>query len=371
MSTNYDSRLQNLKQRRQGSTQEQLAKAVVALDSIYGRTLQESYEKRSAKKATRYALGALQEVDPEYTKNSYTQGDRVKNQLAKGLQGEIQITFEYQGSVPLNVHIRGISDIDLLVLHANYLTVDTYGAKNQRGGYVDWSGDSGPLLLTRMRSRSASVLRLAFPEVNVAVGDKSIALSGGSLTRKVDVVPSHWHDSADYQLSGQIKDRAVCILDASVNTIIKNFPFLHMHYINVKDSLSVGGTKKMIRLLKTLKADSDYSNFISLNSYDIASLVWHFQTHSLIVQRWSELSLVAVAKEELTNLVGDKARVMQLKTPDGTRCIINSEEKFTALVFLYSEVIELSESIAKEVLGSVDAVSNDRILRALKTAVVA
>jgi len=41
----------------------------------------------------------------------------------------ISATFEYQDSVPLNIHIRFASDIDLLVLHAAFVTVDWGGSR--------------------------------------------------------------------------------------------------------------------------------------------------------------------------------------------------------------------------------------------------
>lgn len=373
MSKDYDSKLQGLKRRRQGGTSGLLAKSdSVALDSAFHVPLEEAYEKRSINKATRYALGALQEVDAQYTKNSYAQGDRVKNQLEKSLLGEIPVEFEYQGSVPLNVHIRGTSDVDLLVLRKGFVTIDISGAKNLRGEYSDWTGESGPQLLLRLRTRSASVLRAAFPEADVDTsGSKSIALSGGSLSRKIDVVPSHWHDTVDYQKTGEKKDREVCILDTSSAQTIKNYPFLHMHHINVKDILANGGAKKMIRLLKTLKVDSDRAALITLNSYDVAGLVWHFRSDALNVQRWNELSLVAVAQTELASFVVDKPRAMQLKTPDGTRCIIDSDEKFTALIFLYIEVNELAEAIAQELIGSAIKVTDEQVSRTLRSTVIA
>ena len=89
MNKNFDTKLNNLRQRR--SDQRRLATAALSLDSLYKGPVQEAYEKRSQNNATKYALGAMQQVDPAYTQNSIEQGERVKNQLKRNLDGEIAV----------------------------------------------------------------------------------------------------------------------------------------------------------------------------------------------------------------------------------------------------------------------------------------
>nr|WP_315483238.1 hypothetical protein [uncultured Undibacterium sp.] len=370
MNKNFDTKLNNLRQRR--SDQRRLATAALSLDSLYKGPVQEAYEKRSQNNATKYALGAMQQVDPAYTQNSIEQGERVKNQLKRNLDGEIAVEFEYQGSVPLNVHIRGVSDVDLLVLRKDTYTYDPAGPRGKRGEYVGWHGESMVTLLTQLRNRCGNILRAAFPEARVDTsGSKSIAIDGGSLSRKVDVVPSHWHDTIGYQISGDRKDRAVCILETSTKQTVTNFPFLHMHHIQIKDISTMGGAKKAIRLLKTLKADSEKSESITLNSYDIASLVWHMDQSILSVYQWQELSLLANLQNALSHYIYNKEALMRLRTPDNTRCIINSEDKFNALVILFLEFITLSEAVGREIMGSRITSGSGDLLKAIKESYIA
>lgn len=123
---------------------------------------------------------------------------------------------------------------------------------------------------------------------------------------------------------------------------------MHMKCINDKDLVTWGGTKKTIRLLKNLKHDLDYTNLILLSSYDIASLVWQFPDTSLQVADTKELSLLAAANLHLTWCATNKVEVMNLRTPDGTRKIIDSEEKFRGLQLLSFEVNQLVESVEAE-----------------------
>lgn len=351
MPVDFDQRLRNLRDRRLGLTTP-LAKSVTAADSatLQTRVLkEEAYQRRAAGRATKYALGAMQAVDPEYTQNSYDEGDRVQRQLRDALESEISVEFRYQGSVPLDIHIKGVSDIDMLVLRDDFHTYDPNGAAALAGHYRNPIADTPVSRMRRLRTRCETILTGAYPAANVDTsGAKSITLSGGSLRRKVDVVPSHWHDTAQYQLSGQEHERGVSILVKDENRTAKNLPFVHMKCINTKDIDTWGGTKKAIRLLKNLKNDSDYAKLIQLSSYDIASLVWHFPVSSLQVIDSKELTLLAASKLHLTWCAANKAAVMDLQTPDGTRKIIDSDAKFVGLQLLSLEVDQLTEGVAED-----------------------
>lgn len=351
MAMDFDQRLRSLRDRRRGLTSS-LAKSITDADSAAMQTQvlkEESYLRRAAGLATKYALGAMQAVDPEYTRNSYDEGNRVQRQLREALEGEISVKFRYQGSVPLDIHTKGVSDIDMLILRDDFRTYDPSGTAALAGYYRNPLTDTPVSRMRRLRSRCETILVGAYPAAIVDTsGAKSIKLSGGSLRRKVDVVPCHWHDTAQYQVSWQEHERGVSILVKDENRTAKNLPFVHMRCINDKDISTWGGTKKAIRLLKNLKSDSDYANLIQISSYDIASLVWHFPVSSLQVIPSNELALLAACKLHLNWCAANKAGVMELQTPDGTRKIIDSDAKFLQLRLLSFEVEQLSESVAEE-----------------------
>lgn len=368
MAANYSTRLANLKSRRLGLDRPVTFREGVGLEAYASsqplRKSFEAYESRGQTDTVRYALGAMQEVDPEYTKNSYEEGDRVKDALQSGLTAaDIEATFDYQGSVPLNVHIRGVSDIDLLVLDDRILTYDQNGLRSARGGYTPVSR-SVTSYMTELRRECESILvrRYYAAEVDTS-GAKAINVSGGSLRRKVDVVPSHWHDTIAYQESGQKYDRNIKVLDKYTLETIPNSPFLHMKRINDKDALSQGGAKKVIRFLKNLKNDSDRE--IALSSYDIASLVWHFDTLALTQPNYRELVLVAVAQQHLAQFARNRSSTEALWTPDSSRRIIDEPGKFDALVRLAAEVDAIAAVIAGEVSPYLP-LTPDRIQKNLK-----
>jgi hypothetical protein len=360
---NYTQKLANMRSRRRGlDSLAALSKsAAFAADAA---TFVEAYESRAKTEAIKYALGAIQELEAKYTKISIEEGNRVRDQLKTGLNtAGIPVTFEYQGSVPLNVHIRFSSDIDLLVLHDGFVTVDRTGPRAPT--YRTLPGSVLADMLT-LRGSCESILEQKFPAVTVdKTGAKSIALSGGSLQRKVDVVPSHWHDTAAFQQSRAKHDREVKVLDKNDLTLVTNRPFLHMQRIEEKDQRTSGGTKKVIRLLKNLKKDS--SQEIKLTSYDIAALVWHLNDDALRKPSYLELSLVAEVQKYLQLLADNPSFAKTLDVPDQSRKILDTAEKLQSLHQLKMEVDELAVDIAREI-NPIFASSPDLIQRRLMEA---
>lgn len=365
---NYTQKLANMRSRRMGLGNTALSanfREAVALDSI-SEEFGEAYEKRAKTEAIKYALGAMQALDAKYTAISFQEGDRVKNQLGPCLQSVgISATFEYQGSVPLDIHIRRASDIDLLVLHDRFVTVDHTGPRAQTYFTLPLSVLDEML---KLRSQCESILTQKFPAVTVDTsGAKSISLSGGSLQRKIDVVPSHWHDTAAYQGSKEKHDREVKVLDKHERTLITNRPFLHMRRIEEKDGRTNGCTKKVIRLLKNLKRDS--SKDIKLSSYDIAALVWHFSDQALNKPYYLELSLVAETQSCLQFMLNNPGYARTLDVPDMSRKILDADGKMLALQQLKAEVDELAMDLVLE-LKSIYPDNQDFIRKSLAEAQV-
>src|SRR6266404_3751138 len=225
MPRNINARLGQLKTRRQGM--DRLGRlSQDAQREIITKSLQaESWQKRASYQPnTQYALGAMQEVGPEYTRISRETAERVGKQLASSIS---LIEFKLQGSVPLNVHIRGVSDVDLLSLQTGFLTYATIGVRSQQGYYGPSTTLTSLGVLWNLRNEVEKILKDKFPAATVDVsGGKAVSISGGSLARPVDVVPSHWFDSAAYQASREQHDRGITILDKKIPETVDNFPFL-------------------------------------------------------------------------------------------------------------------------------------------------
>lgn len=259
----------------------------------------------------KYLIRAMSPIEHEYTENTFREAERVRNQLSAGLEWKFYATFDYQGSVTNDTHIKLHSDIDLLLFHGAFVSLDP-GSTNWAPYGRDVVGD-----LVELRNAASSLLKSKFPEVEVnASPGKSIALSGGSLRRKIDVVVGNWWDTQLWQIYNAKWARGINVLDTKVPTTIRNKPFLHNRNIDQKDQ-KTGGLRKVIRLLKTLKYDSDPE--LRMSSYDIASLAYNMSDAALQVPSGAYLMLAKNGAYELKRFIDNESVRNALEVPNGTR----------------------------------------------------
>ena len=181
--------------------------------------------------------------------------------------------------------------------------------------------------------------------------DKSICITGGSLLRDVDVVPSIWLDTTAYQRSNNKNNRGVEVLDCSKWELVANLPFKFRYEIDNKDRHVRGNLKKVIRLLKTLMKDSEQEN--RLSSYEIASLAWNMADNLLLATTYHDLVLMDNARTWLSSLLNYEGLRLSLNTPDGSRKVFdNDSEKKKGLQSLYSDLDSLCFSIYRELTAA-------------------
>ena len=349
---NINDRLENLRIRRRGLDRlDRLNEETASV--ILNKSFQEEAWQRRAKNLpyTQYALGAMQPVDSEYTTISHEEAQRVANQLTNKLSN---VETRVQGSVPLNVHIRGVSDIDLLLLDTDFLTYYSFGSRAD--SYSQAPADKTSLsVLKSLRSRAEDVLTTTFWGANVdCSGGKCIALSGGSLRRPVDVVPSHWIDTVAYQASQAVHDREVKILNKKIPETIDNAPFLHIKRVSDRDLLYNGGLKQAIRLVKNVKNDAESDVVLKLPSFDIAALMYHANETFLRATIANELYVLMETQRFFDWCYRNKDAASSLMTPDGKRRVLDTEAKHDGVLAISSELDDLARQVARE-QGLLDA----------------
>lgn len=364
----FKKRLSSLKERRQGSRERaiydsKLEKSLESYALSYGQDLrkQEIYETLNESDSIKYAIGAMAPVDEKSTMISISEGQRVADSLIKSLAlREINVTAKLQGSVALDVHIKGHSDVDMLIIYEDLVTVEVpeifpnrYSCPSIPKSMVD--------IIKDVRLHSENILPKNFPQANVdCKGNKAIKLSEGSLLRKVDIVPASWFDTRDYQQTGKESDRGIKIYHKNTHQLELNLPFKHIQLISDKDFLYNGNLRSVIRLMKNMLADMpDYKKTTakSLSSYDLASIAYHMGIE-LYLSYDIRLGLVERTRAYLLSLSTNSIYRNSLMVPDGSRKIFNSDSKSKALEILLSEVTDLAESIAKDLnpyLGTYDA----------------
>ncbi len=354
MGRDIQGRIQRLNSRRRGTDSLDRVTASDRQVILEKSTVPESYQKRSGGKTyTQYALGAMQAVEPEYTRISIEEAERVGKQLDSAFAAkQIRVEFKLQGSVPCDIHIRGVSDVDLLIIDLRLFTYDSAGLLGATYSAYGNSAVGGVASLRQIRTESASTLKEKFPQATIdTTGSKAIKIAGGSLRRQVDIVPSLWHETSDYQRTRDLIDRGIKILDNDRAELKLNLPFKHIHKITQQDTADLGGLKKAIRLCKNIKADAkSEGTSIELSSFDIASLMYHADHNNLRsgAAAGNELTILVEAQRHLDWLYNNSAQAAELWVPDRTRKILDSPAKVSALAQLSVELDDLVKEVAKE-----------------------
>lgn len=353
----FEKRLKSLKERRQGTRERAIYES---MESFYANNAilrgvdirkSESFENLNEVAGVKYTIGAMAAVEPASTKVSIGEGNRVADSLISSLQNSGEsVTKRLQGSVALDIHIKGHSDVDMLIIVTNPVNIEL--PKVNPNGYSPSTDPRSLIDIAKdVRSKSERILPVNFPKADVdTTGNKSIALEGGSLKRKVDIVPAIWFDTIKYQRSGQESDRGIKIYHKADHEFHLNYPFAHIKMINERDSLYAGNLKSVIRLLKNMIADMpDYKKRTvkKLSSYDLAAIAFHMN-EDLNSPSYMKLALVEKIRTHLALLHSVKAYRDSLDVPDGSRKIFNEEIKTEALEILSNEVSDLAKAIYKE-----------------------
>lgn len=296
-----------------------------------------------------YVRYAMNGVEASYTQRSKEAGERVKTHLSDG--GITNAVFRYQGSVMTDTHIRGYSDIDLLVISDMFYTFDRAGAVqalNESFYYqpiqlqklraeTEGGSYSGDALndLRQLRVNSESVLQRKYTVCDVTK-PKSIKIENKDLKREVDVVIANWYDDVTSIVNDKGTNRGIQVYNKHLHQKGKvDFPFVSIDRINSRSAETSGRLKKMIRFLKNLKAKSGLT--IDLSSFDFNAICYDIEVSKY--QQAAFYELVPILYWQLTRLANNTDLANNLVSVDGREYIFRgSPEKLTSLQNLIVEI---------------------------------
>ncbi len=315
--------------------------------------INEVYARIQQSEAVRYAIGAMQPVENVYTQNTIEQGGRIIEQLRNRLHQACD--YRYQGSVTNNTHIKARSDLDLLTIITRWWSLEP-----PQRATDPYHGD--PVQdLQLLRDDIITALKAAYPTATVkTTGSKSIPIEGGSLTRKIDVVPANWFDTNLYHQNKQEVYRGVQILDNSVPTRLRNTPFFHNALIEIKDGKTGGGMRKAARLMKSLKYDAD---LVDLDSYDIVSIAYNIDDSLLFVGPGQDLTIFGNCLVYCEKLQSDATYRNSIYVPDTHRKVFEpGHATVEGLNQLTAELAKLSVDILNENRRSFQKLAEARVI---------
>lgn len=300
--------------------------------------LAKSMASPGAREALEYIAESAAPVSAEYTAKTFAECDRVRAQLAKSFESaQVPAEFDHQGSVTNDTHIKLHSDIDLLSITEKYTSLQP-----PLTPAIPYLGN--PLAdLTAMRSATIIGLRSAYPTATVDGGKaRCVSISGGSLSRKIDVVAANWLDTQQSASTGDKAFRGIHVFDAGLVKRIPNFPFLHNKRIADRDRETVGGLRRCIRLVKSIRSDSDED--IDFSSYDVASLCYNIRPIDLSFE--SDVALANRFVQFAAHVLQNTSLRESISVPNDTRKIFGGPEgaSLAELDKLVRETIDLLNS---------------------------
>ena len=297
----------------------------------------------------KYIRMAMMAVDDEYTAKAKQAGEAAKDHLKRELT---DVEFRYQGSVMTDTHIKGASDIDLLVLCTkfNHTDIDrvrrelnnssnhTYSELANLRSYDNrfsrYQGNCNNDL-RQLRLDIERVMSANYQECDISK-PKSVKITNQNLHRDVDVVTSCWYDTFFYVINGEDEtDRAISIYNKDTNTDKgPDYPFLSISRINKRSSATNGRLKRMIRFLKNVRSDSNKT--IDLSSFEINAICYDIPKEDYINKDYRDL--VGVVWGKMYHLWKD-GLADQLKSVVGDEYVFKGKpEKLQALKLLEDEV---------------------------------
>ncbi|MEO6520528.1 MAG: hypothetical protein ABIN91_02550 [Mucilaginibacter sp.] len=319
---------------------------------ILEKSIREELSSISYSDVLEYVRYAMNGVEPAYTQRSKEAGENVKTHLING--GISDASFQYQGSVMTNTHVKGYSDVDLLVISEKFYSYDAfemssilnessrqiyYGATQlaKMRAETQTTNYQGNALsdLRSLRMDSETILRGKYLICDTSK-PKSIKITNNNLRRDVDIVIANWYDDVTSVINDKGNNRGIQVYNKDLHQKGKiDFPFISIERINNRSTITAGRLKKMIRFLKNLKGKSKLA--IELNSFDINAICYDIDQAKY--QNLAFYQLVPVLYLQLKNLANNQSASDNLVSVDGREYIFRGQpQKLQSLRNLLIEI---------------------------------
>ena len=306
----------------------------------------------------KYVKRAMCAVGQEYTQRTKEAGEAAKRHLHESIK---DVSFEYQGSVMTDTHIKGASDIDLLVVCEKFQGTEIHKIREElRSGkfltqierirlaqydnsFSRYLGNSSEDL-KNLRASIENVMRAKYSICDTSK-PKAVKITNQHLHRDVDVVTASWYQSYDYVLCGMPDEkRGINIYNKETDCSEgPDYPFLSISRINERSAQTNGRLKRLIRFLKNVKVDSEKE--INLSSFDINAICYAIQVSDY--QNADYKQLVSIVWSHMYHLWYD-GKQDDLRSVVGNEYVFRGKpDKVLALQQLEDEVYKIKLDLEK------------------------
>lgn len=327
---NYSRRLQNLQQRKFDN---ELNESLIS----------KSFSNINIPDNVKYLIESMRPIDTKYDARTFDAAARVQKHLENGFDLHFSRSYENQGSVMTKTNIKVHSDFDLLTIVEGYQYLET---SNPSNSYTASNPNDD---IIELRRQSVKILKSIYDEVDDS-GEKSISIFNKSLNRKVDIVFCFWYHSDKYLETKSQYYKGVYLFKFPTKTKKKDFPFATIANVNSKGNRTKDGSRRGIRLLKSLKADSEPQ--IKLSSFHLTSIVHSIDDELINYSSGEELKIAQAISGKLKNIIENSVYRKSIKGPNGLENPLENDKILPELKHLKIDLDGLIEDSSKEILNS-------------------
>jgi hypothetical protein len=302
--------------------------------------LSKSFGDLSVPKSVKYMMESMKAIDSTYNNRTIEAAKRVQGHMEGELSLHFRRAYRTQGSISTATNIKVHSDFDLLTIIDRYY----YLAPELPNNYPYTDSDPNEDIKS-LRQQTESILKRKYDEVDTT-GNKGISIFNKNLNRKVDVVFCYWYNTKKYEETNNEFYRGVYLYDFPKSLKIKDFPFAHISNVNYKGDQTNDGSRKAIRLLKSLNADS--SQKIDLNGFLLTTVVHSIDDTKLLYTPGMELNIAEETSAELNKLINDETYRKSIKSPNGTEQPFTSAGIVPELVKIKQDLDDLIQDVQNE-----------------------
>lgn len=309
--------------------------------------LSESFTRFDIPENVKYMMESMRPIDKKYNDITLQASENVKNHLEKGLNLHFTRDYRTQGSVVCNTNIQLHSDIDLLSIIGRYHFLPPN--VNPTNPYTD----SDPKIdIEQLRNQATTIMKAKYDDVDTT-GSKTIRIYNKNLRRHVDIVFAYWYHSEEYLRNKTEYYRGVQFYDfhARERVTKPDFPFAHIQNVNFKGNMTNDGSRRCIRLLKNIVADSDGS--IDLTSFQLTTIVHSIDNMKVRYQPGFDGKIAAAVSQELGTLIELPTYRRGVKSPNGTEYPLADDGVVPELQKLKADLDRLLVDTAEELGGQV------------------
>lgn len=328
MSTlNYTRRLANLKNRRFDY-------------SLNESTISKSFSSLDIPEDIKYLAESMKPISNKSTESAIEAARRVQNHLEAKYELNFRRAYRTQGSIMSNTHIK-VSDFDFLAIIDGYHYLEV-GLPND-SPYQGIPSDD----IAELRAQSLKIMESIYDEVDDS-NDKCISIFNKALKRKVDIVFAFWYNTSQYNNSNNEYYRGIKF---KTNQTQPDYPFAHIKIVNDKGQSTLDGSRRGIRLLKTLKEDCD-QNIKNIKSFHLTTIVHSIDNSLLNFSPGREINIAQALSSKLKTVIDNSEYRKSLKSPNGIETPLFDDKLVPNLQYLKNDLDLLIEDSAKDLFKS-------------------